>query len=206
MFRSWSRFQIDNVNSLNAVQDINGIDLDCSGLLTTLGRGASGIAGFAFIWRNGNWNRAEAGASSLCKRLRVDVWLGARERAGTILGTREAEDLDKCTRRSASPFTTTVAVYFAFIGLRLAEGTSSWLRDAVVMNYGGRSGIGALQERNGERQVGNNYGHARFANVPSRKVEICLDDGEDAVEEGDGNLKTVRRLLTDMDTKLRSEI
>ena len=51
--------------------------------------------------------------------------------------------------------------------------------------------VRALPKWNGKRQIANNHGHACFADIPGREVEVCLDDGKDAIEEGDGNLKIV---------------
>ena len=53
------------------------------------------------------------------------------------------------------------------------------------------SSVGALPERNSKRQVRNDNGHAGFTDIPSWKVEICLDDGKNAIEEGDGDLGAI---------------
>ena len=117
-----------------------------------------------------------------------------RQGEGAVVGTREAEDLCECACRPAPSFAaaTSVAAYFAFIALRMFKGTTTWLGSFIILDCSGCVGVNTLPERNGKGQVRNNHGHASFADVPGRKVEICLDNGKDAVEKGNDNLWKVR--------------
>ena len=51
-----------------------------------------------------------------------------------------------------------------------------------------RLGRYAVPEREGQRKIRNDDGHAGFADVPCGQVKIGLGDGEDAIEEGYYNL------------------
>ena len=76
-------------------------------------------------------------------------------------------------------------------GARFAISIISYFRAAMVVNDCICSNVGALPERNGERQVRNNYGHSGFTDIPSGKIELYLDDGEDAVKESNGDLTMI---------------